>query len=149
MYDLYGQLVFDSTKRQAIVFDLDGTLALRGDRHPHDLLRVSEDQPNPPVVWLARTIMAAGMWVIVTTGRQHSCYDDTARWLEYWLATPDFGLKMRVTGDNRPDDVVKQEMHDAIATQYKILMVFDDRNKVVDMWRRNRVTCLQVAPGDF
>ena len=31
----------------------------------------------------------------------------------------------------------------------KLFMVFDDRQKVVDMWRKNKVTCLQVAEGNF
>jgi len=28
-------------------------------------------------------------------------------------------------------------------------MVFDDRDKVVNMWRENGIPCLQVAPGNF
>jgi hypothetical protein len=31
----------------------------------------------------------------------------------------------------------------------RILCVFDDRQKVVDMWRDNGIDCFQVAPGDF
>ena len=30
-----------------------------------------------------------------------------------------------------------------------IVCVFDDRDKVVDMWRKNGLTCMQVAPGNF
>jgi len=30
-----------------------------------------------------------------------------------------------------------------------ILCVFDDRQKVVDMWRKNGITCFQVNYGDF
>ena len=30
-----------------------------------------------------------------------------------------------------------------------IMCVFDDRDKVVNMWRKNGLTCLQVANGDF
>ena len=31
----------------------------------------------------------------------------------------------------------------------RLVMVFDDRDRVVNMWRRNGVVCAQVAPGDF
>ena len=30
-----------------------------------------------------------------------------------------------------------------------VLCVFDDRNKLVDMWRKNGLVCFQVADGDF
>ena len=30
-----------------------------------------------------------------------------------------------------------------------VLMTVDDRQRVVDMWRAEGLTCLQVAPGDF
>jgi hypothetical protein len=31
----------------------------------------------------------------------------------------------------------------------EVLCVFDDRDKVVKMWRENGINCFQVAPGDF
>jgi hypothetical protein len=31
----------------------------------------------------------------------------------------------------------------------RLVGAFDDRQRVVDMWRRNGITCFQVAPGDF
>ena len=30
-----------------------------------------------------------------------------------------------------------------------IFCIFDDRDKVVKMWREEGLTCMQVAPGDF
>lgn len=30
-----------------------------------------------------------------------------------------------------------------------VQMVFEDRARVVDMWRKRGVLCAQVAPGDF
>lgn len=38
---------------------------------------------------------------------------------------------------------------DGTLPRERIAMVFDDRDKVVAMWRRQGLTCLQVAPGDF
>lgn len=49
-----------------------------------------------------------------------------------------------------PDWVIKQEMLDRMnETGHNVRVAVDDRNQVVEMWRRNGVTCFQVADGDF
>src|SRR5260221_5036763 len=60
-------------------------------------------------------------------------------------------LMMRPENDYRPDEVLKQEFLDSmlLVDRERLVAVFDDRAKVCAMWRRNAVTCLQVAPGDF
>ncbi|TDB92951.1 5'-hydroxyl kinase, partial [Micromonospora fluostatini] len=64
------------TLPRAVLVDIDGTLAHRGDRSPYDWSRVGEDRPNPAVVELVQTIAAAGRHrVILLTGR-----DDVCRW---------------------------------------------------------------------
>ena len=35
------------------------------------------------------------------------------------------------------------------ADGYEPILAFEDRERVVDMWRRNGIQCCQVAPGDF
>lgn len=43
---------------------------------------------------------------------------------------------MRKEGDTRSDDIVKYEiLKDKIVPRYYVEAVFDDRNRVVDMWR--------------
>ena len=56
---------------------------------------------------------------------------------------------MRQDGDFRRDDIVKQEILDKYIDKDRVLFVLDDRDQVVDMWRRNGLTCFQVAEGDF
>ena len=56
-------------------------------------------------------------------------------------------LLMREEGDYTPDQVLKEEWLHAMKPRPDL--VFDDRQKVVDMWRRNGIPCFQVAPGDF
>ena len=57
---------------------------------------------------------------------------------------------MRKEGDNRPDEVVKEEIfNENIRGNYSVRFVLDDRSKVVDMWRQLGLKCLQVAEGDF
>jgi hypothetical protein len=46
--------------------------------------------------------------------------------------------------------VVKLEIFDReIRERYYVVGVFDDRNKVVSMWRSLGLTVYQVADGDF
>jgi hypothetical protein len=50
------------------------------------------------------------------------------------------------------DDLKKKWFNDLFPTQKDIddvVCVFDDRQKVVDMWRDMGLTCMQVAPGNF
>jgi hypothetical protein len=57
--------------------------------------------------------------------------------------------------DNRrhdPDKDIKQDMLNEILNtvdKSNILYAVDDRKRVVDMWRSNGITCLQVAEGNF
>ena len=51
-----------------------------------------------------------------------------------------------------PDDTLKQNWLDLLFPDNKkedIVCVFDDRDKVVKMWRDNGLTCFQVAEGAF
>lgn len=87
------------------------------------------------------------------SGRRDSCKDDTVWWLRRWLdknISP-VHVVMRLTGDFRNDVEVKQDMLDWMLKidRERLVCVFDDRQRVVDMWRRNGVTCLHVAPGNF
>lgn len=133
------------------LFDMDGTLALMGDRSPYDMRSVSEDTPNPPVVMTAQALAAhPGVdALVIVSGR-----DETARRAtEAWLAFNDIPfdrLLLRKTGDQRPDHVVKAEILDSqILTRYDVIGVVDDRASVVKMWRSRGLVCLQVAEGRF
>ena len=59
-------------------------------------------------------------------------------------------LFMRADNDNRPDAEVKSEMLDKLIEEgHNPVIVFDDRQSVVDMWRARGLLCCQVADGDF
>jgi predicted kinase len=156
---------------KAILVDIDGTLALMNGRRPYDWDRVSEDAVNWPirhlVDWITYGFGSARkrvLNVIFMSGRDESCRAETLRWLETEAKllldaasfdTEDqmdwgFELYMRPEGDMRPDHVVKLELFDEhIRNQYDVQLVLDDRDQVVDMWRRLGLTCLQVADGAF
>jgi hypothetical protein len=57
---------------------------------------------------------------------------------------------MRADKDFRADHIVKEEMLSFLRSSgNEILFVVDDRQQVVDMWRRNGVICLQCDEGKF
>lgn len=60
-------------------------------------------------------------------------------------------LRMRKAGDYRPDDVVKKEWLDGLSPidRARIAMTFDDRDRMVRMYRTAGIPCMQVAEGDF
>lgn len=151
----------DMTKRQAIIVDIDGTVALRGGRSPYDWHRVLEDEPNRPVLTVVMAMQVLGYRTVFLSGRMEQCRADTALWLQRNGLVQDhtdpmaclFGwdLFMRADGDMRPDDLVKDQIfQEHIEPYFDVLCVFDDRDKVVKMWReKHKLTVLQVAPGDF
>jgi predicted kinase len=140
--------------RKAIIVDIDGTVAVKGDRSPYDWHRVREDTPNEATISAVSMAWAAGHAVLFTSGRDEVCREDTEAWLgEQVLQVRgdyDTHLFMRPAGDTRKDSVVKLELFDQhIRDHYDVRFVLDDRDQVVRMWRSLGLTCFQVAEGSF
>ena len=136
---------------EVVLVDIDGTIALRGDRAPHDHDSSMEDGVNWPVVKVCKALHNSGYGVVLISGRDEKYRDVT----EYWLGAHNIfphrlQLIMRQRKDNRPDEIVKRELYEQfVKPNYDVFAVLDDRNKVVKMWRELGLTCLQVAEGDF
>ena len=155
-----------------IIFDLDGTLALIEDRR---ILAMNEytgkmnwdiffepkniklDEPNQPVIMMAQALKAFGYKIAIFTGRNDISKKETIEWLTKYDIPYDT-LNMRPNKhpfkfmDDRKlklkwfDDMfVEPEDMD----EDQVVAVFDDRQKVVDMWREIGLTCMQVAPGEW
>ncbi|MEU4513213.1 AAA family ATPase [Nonomuraea wenchangensis] len=150
-----GKLLIPYTRpagrlRKAFLLDVDGTAAKMGDRSPYDLSRVLEDLPNKPVLDVARAMYWRGWDCIVVSGRDEICRDDTVKWLRYHLGIPIQGPFMRPHGDKRADWIVKYELFDEhVRDRYIVEFVLDDRDQVVQMWRRLGLPTFQVAEGAF
>lgn len=134
----------------AIIVDIDGTVAHRGTRNPFDESLVHNDAPNWPVInlvrMLARDINAS---LLFMSGRTAGCFGATQEWLMKYVGPYD-DLIMRPVGDSRKDSIVKAELFDKyIRDRYNVHYVFDDRNQVVEMWRSLGLTVMQVADGNF
>lgn len=135
----------------AWIVDVDGTLALNAHRNPYNWKDAAADQPNEPVVMAVQALAAHPNVdaIIAISGRPEQARPLTEKWLDAH-DIPFDALLLRADGDNRADAVVKEDAFRAlVAPRYSVLGVVDDRTKVVRMWRRLGLICLQVAEGDF
>jgi len=135
---------------QAIVCDIDGTLALH-NRDPFDFDKLNTDLVNPPVERILRWAndRLVGPKVILVTGRDEKYRQATEKWLDDNRISYD-GLLMRPPDDTRRDDIIKQEIYEkCIKDNYSVFLVLDDRDRVVAFWRSINVPCFQVADGSF
>ncbi|QSB05008.1 hypothetical protein [Natronoglycomyces albus] len=134
----------------AVIVDIDGTVALRADRSPYDWSRVGEDTPNRPVIAVVEALAAAGYAIVCVSGRSEVCRPATDFWLHAHVNAQISQLHMRGDGDNRADVEVKREIYQRkVRGRFRVECVLDDRDAIVAMWRELGLTCLQVAPGDF
>ena len=147
-------------EKQTIIFDVDGTIAdVEHRRHfvtqkPADWKSFKEETVNDtPVQWvvdIAKRFIAQGDDVAFFSARNESQRGITETQISEWIGNGHKGLFLRPDGDFRPDEEFKSDLADKFEEfGGKIDLVFDDRNKVVDMWRNRGTTCVQVAEGDF
>tara|TARA_B100000287_G_C20511994_1_gene733431 strand:- start:477 stop:923 length:447 start_codon:yes stop_codon:yes gene_type:complete len=147
-------------EKQTIIFDVDGTIAdVEHRRHfvtqkPADWKSFKEETVNDtPVQWvvdIAKRFIAQGDDVAFFSARNESQRGITETQISEWIGNGHKGLFLRPDGDFRPDEEFKSDLADKFEEfGGKIDLVFDDRNKVVDMWRARGTTVVQVAEGDF
>lgn len=136
-------------KPEAIIVDVDGTLAHMSGRSPFDWSRVKEDTLDHVVAGIVKREKENGTQVIILTGRDGSCEQDTRDWLDENGVEYD-ELYIRRADDNRKDAIIKAELfNDHIAARFNVKYILDDRNQVVEMWRQMGLKVLQVADGSF
>lgn len=127
---------YDPSLPDAIICDLDGTLAIMCDRSPYDTTGLCEnDSLNRTVARILRSEAEEGTEIILMSGREEIVADATERWLQKHNV-PWNALYMRPTGDSRKDSIVKREMFEGfVEGECNVLFVIDDRPQVVRMWR--------------
>lgn len=140
-------LLVDSSKPEAFIFDIDGTLAKMSGRSPYEWSRVGEDSLNLPVKKVLDELGKIYK-IIILSGRDGGCKTETLAWLSKNLIQYD-ELMMRPEGNTERDSIIKRRMYDELKERYKIIGVFDDRDQVVAMWRELGLTCFQVDYGNF
>ena len=141
-----------------VVFDLDGTVVGTAGRlhfvmvkpKDYDGFHKASVYAEPiahirPVWW--------GFWrqripIEIWTGRPQKYEVITRNWLSCHGFTGCRRLRMRAAGDTRPDTEIKKSWLDECGV-YKPMLVFEDRSRVVDMYREAGVPCFQVVKGDY
>ena len=148
------------TGRDLIIFDLDGTLALDAHRVPFlrqtpkdwasyfDLCHL--DTPNSALVSTYRALLADGHFVEIWTGRAGEYWEKTEFWIKTHLGPVPDRLRMRPIGERLDDNELKRRwLHETRSVGDQVVLVFEDRRRVVEMWREEGVLCAQVAEGNF
>jgi hypothetical protein len=151
---------------KCIIMDIDGTLADASHRihllpkHRHEdgvppdqawreFYLASENDAVIEEIRILNNKLAEEYLIVLCTGRSDHDRDLTVNWLKRHDIRWDY-LRMRRSGDHRPDTVVKKEMLDDIrASGFRPLFAVEDRAGVTKMWRENGVRCLQVCDGDY
>ena len=130
---------------QTIICDLDGTIALFGDRDPHDASTCAQDGVQASVVEILRRFNDLDGGITIVTTRDEAFRAPTIEWLEK-NNIPFSRMYMRSTGDRRPDHIVKKDIYlNHILGKLNVLFVLDDRFNVCRMWYGMGLTLLRAG----
>lgn len=149
--------------RPLYIFDIDGTIAdcthrrylIEGEKQdwPSFYRSCVNDMPIHATIRTLKHLYRSGADIYFFTGRSDDVRQETEDWLNAFLGDVNSAFVwMRAESDHTPDDKLKEEWYRTNLGQYdrdRLVAVFEDRKRVVDMWRRNGVMCYQVAEGDF
>lgn len=125
---------FESKLEDAVIFDIDGTLALMGKRGPFDWDDVYKDSINEIVSEQLAFHKSKGRKILVVTGRDGVCRKVTEDWLDLHELEYD-EMFMRPNDDYRKDTAIKKEIYlNEIKDKYNVLAVYDDRLQVIRTW---------------
>lgn len=153
MYNQYikGREVIqrNETLPRAIICDIDGTLALSTGRNIFDWSQVHTDEVNHMVARAIEFFRKEGYKILITTGRDGSCAEQTKKWLKNNQIDFDEYFT-RPAGNNEKDCMIKERIYrNEILPKYNVVLVLDDRDQVVQKWRELGLVCWQVQNGAF
>lgn len=140
---------FKSDLPNAVIFDIDGTLALMKNRGPFDWEKVDRDDLNLIVKEQVDFHRSLGRKILIVSGRDGSCRKQTEDWMDFYgIQYDDFF--MRPADDYRKDTAIKKEIyHSYIKENYNVLCVYDDRLQVVEMWYDEGIFVFNVNQGNI
>ena len=110
-----------------------------------------QDVPIDPVRYALEHFYYNEDEIQIWSGRCESVREKTVDWINRHLGGMKRikELKMRPIGDNTPDDQLKERwLDEEISKGNKIDFVFDDRKKVVRMWRRRGIFVFNCCQND-
>lgn len=137
----------DTTKPQALILDLDGTIAHHdGKRDIYDTAAAINDRCDSEVKAIVNGLHHQGWYIIVLTGRKAAHKQASLDWLKK-NRIPFFEFHCRPEGDEeRHDDEVKLDVFwRDIAPRYNVRAVIEDRPRVCRAWRSIGLKTFQVG----
>lgn len=154
-----------TTKPNAVIFDMDGTLAdVSGIRHHivpptpmpkgwykdfDTFHRESVNVPaNASIANAATLVHMLGTKVIIVTARRAMYRHHTAWWLALHRIPSD-ALFMRGNKDGRPDYLVKKDILKSIQSQYNVIHAYDDNPSVIRLWEESGISTTIVEGFGF
>ena len=140
-----------------VIFDLDGTLCdishrlhfVTGPRKTRDydafFAACGDDKPKWPILHTFDALISGGHRIEIWSGRSDQVWEQTTRWLDENAGIGRYLSRMRPHGDYRSDvDLKRQWLVEERENGNTPDLVFDDRQRLVDMWRAEGITCCQV-----
>lgn len=166
IFDLDGTLA-DISERRSLSKKPNGKIDWGIFFNPKN---ISLDKPNHPVIIAYKAHQLAEHRMVIFSGRGSETREATEEWLSQNGITFDklymrpkekeTGMPFETIGSNPPvmdlryiaDDLLKLiwlNREFPGESRKNLICVYDDRQKVVDMWRNEGIACFQVAPGSF
>ena len=162
IFDLDGTLAnIDERREKSMKSDgkLDWDIFFDADN-------IKLDIPNAPVIKCAQMFHNDGFRIIIFSGRNDRSFHSTKEWLaehevpyDLLVLRPDkFKDESWPVADGNPatykmrfmpDEILKKEMLDTFVDIDDVFIIFEDRKKVVDMWRELGLTCFEVEEAIF
>tara|TARA_R110000737_G_C14621639_1_gene493348 strand:+ start:1712 stop:2140 length:429 start_codon:yes stop_codon:yes gene_type:complete len=134
------------------IFDFDGTICdlthrlhhIKGEKKDFDAFHAAcvDDAPKPEIMNILGSLVNSQFKIEIWSGRSDIVRDQSMTWLDRNGINPFLLTNMRQHGDYTPDDKLKRHWLRSLDVRPNV--VFDDRQRVVDMWRKEGITCCQV-----
>jgi len=145
---------------KTIVVDIDGTISSCEHRLHYVTTKpknwkafyagMEHDLPIQPVIDAIYSMYIIGYDVVFCTGRPEEYRKITKEWIvKNTIFVADDNLYMRPSKDNRADNIVKEELLDKIiADGYNPVIAFEDRGRVIEMYRRRGLYVFNTNQGE-
>ena len=164
IFDLDGTLAdIDERKIKAGWVDTKDAMDWDIFFHPDN---IKLDKPKEAVIKCAQMFHEQGYTIVIFSGRNDRSFQETKQWLsthevpyDLLVLRPDkFKDESWPVADGNPatpamrfmpDEKLKKAMLDTFVDVNDVLCIFEDRKKVVDMWRELGLTCFEVEDAHF
>lgn len=139
----------DPDKPYCVVIDMDSTMCFNTNKRPWYGEGAAEEMINDIENFgVCETVWALMQEypIIVATGRDTSQEEVTRKWLSQHRIDP-VKYYFRTEGDYRKGTEIKKEQIEKIMKDYNILVIFEDSEPIVQMYRDMGLTVLQPNKG--